>query len=181
MSEENTQRQYHVLSEKIVELYAFMQRIKSELAAVKHPNSPIDHFTSVADQLSAIVDATENATNTIMEETESMAGIAGELKEKIQIGEVTDRLDSLVDHSNKVFEACTFQDITGQRISKIVKTMNLLEGTLNSLVVIIGEEGIAALPVAPVDNQDQDGDISMDGPALEGEGVSQAEIDALFD
>jgi len=181
MEEEISKRQYHILSEKIVELYQYMQRIKSEIAAVKHPNSPVDHFNRVADQLNAIVQATENATNTIMGETESMTVIAGELKDKIRIDEVTERLDRLVDHSNRIFEACTFQDITGQRISKIVKTMNLLEGTLNSLVVIIGEDGIAALPITKFDAADESDDVPMDGPALDGEGVSQADIDAMFD
>ena len=58
--------------------------------------------------------------------------------------------------------------------------MNLLEGTLSSLVVIIGKDSIAALPIKP--EKTKDGEVPMDGPALKGEeSVSQADIDALFD
>jgi len=173
--------QYDELSRQIVQLYEYMERIKSEVAAVKHPNAPVDHFNKVADQLNAIVQATEDATNTIMESTEATSALAESLKDRIHIDEVTKDLDKIVEHSNRVFEACTFQDITGQRIGKIVQTMNLLEGTLSSLVVIIGKDSIAALPVRD-DEKTKDGDVPMDGPALEGEeSVSQADIDALFD
>jgi len=173
--------QYDELSRQIVQLYEYMERIKSEVAAVKHPNAPVDHFNKVADQLNAIVQATEDATNTIMEATEATSSLAESLKDRIRIDEVTQDLDKIVEHSNRVFEACTFQDITGQRIGKIVQTMNLLEGTLSSLVVIIGKDSIAALPVR-AEEKNMDGDIPMDGPALEGdESVSQADIDALFD
>jgi len=181
MTDNITKNQYDELSRQIVQLYEYMERIKSEIAAVKHPNAPVDHFNKAADQLAAIVQATEDATNTIMEATEATSGIAEVLKDKIRIDEVDDELDHIIENSNKVFEACTFQDITGQRISKIVKTMNLLEGTLSSLVVIIGKDSIAALPVQ-AEEKLKDGDVVMDGPALEGEeSVSQADIDALFD
>lgn len=179
MTENITAQQYAELSRQIVRLYDYMERIKDQLAAVKHPNAPIDQFNKVADQLDAIVAATEDATNSIMEATESSMSIAEEIKDAVP-AEVVPKLDEIVANSSRVFEACTFQDITGQRISKIVETMNLLEGTLNSLVVIIGKDSIAALPVKAKDKP-KDGDAPMDGPALEGEGVTQADIDALFD
>ncbi|OEJ67763.1 protein phosphatase CheZ [Magnetovibrio blakemorei] len=173
--------QYDELSRQIVQLYGYMERIKSEIAAVKHPNSKVDHFNKAADQLAAIVTATEEATNTIMAATEATSTIAEKLKDHIRIGEVTDDLDLIIDNANKVFEACTFQDITGQRIGKIVQTMNLLEGTLSSLVVIIGKDSIAALPVQPTDKDEHNGE-AMHGPALASEeSVSQADIDAMFD
>ncbi|MBL4615262.1 MAG: protein phosphatase CheZ [Magnetovibrio sp.] len=173
--------QYDELSRQIVQLYEYMERIKSEIATVKHPNAPVDHFNKVADQLNAIVQATEDATNTIMEAAEESTNLVQSLKERILIDEVTVDFDKIIANSNRIFEACTFQDITGQRISKIVKTMNLLEGTLSSLVVIIGKDSIAALPVAKVDKT-EDGEVAMEGPALEGEeSVSQADIDAMFD
>ena len=176
-----TKQQYEELSRQIVQLYDYMERIKEEIAAVKHPGAPVDHFNKVADQLNAIVDATENATNVIMEATEESAAIAQDLNDRIKIDEVDDALDKIIANANKVFEACTFQDITGQRISKIVKTMNLLEGTLSSLVVIIGKDSIAALPVKEDEKDEKDG-LPLDGPALEGDDtVSQDDIDALFD
>lgn len=181
MTENITAKQYEELSRQVVQLYEYMERIKSEIATVKHPGAPVDHFNKVADQLNAIVSATEDATNTIMEATEASSTIAAEIKDLIRVDEVTERLDQITANSNRIFEACTFQDITGQRISKIVTTMNLLEGALSSLVVIIGKDSIAALPVQEGEKA-ADGDAPLEGPALEGEeSVSQADIDAMFD
>jgi chemotaxis protein CheZ len=180
MTDQIHTKQYEELSRQIVQLYAYMERIKTEIAAVKHPNAPVDHFNKVADQLHAIVQATEEATNTIMAATEATSAIAESLRGEVSAEEKAKQLDKISFHANRVFEACTFQDITGQRISKIITTMNLLEGTLSSLVVIIGKDSIAALPVKT--EKPKDGEVPMDGPALEGEeSVSQADIDALFD
>ena len=179
MTDHITHQQYEELSRQIVRLYDYMERIKDQLAAVKHPNAPVDQFNKVADQLNAIVRATEDATNSIMEATESTMSIAQAIKSLVP-EDAAPRLDEIVENSNRVFEACTFQDITGQRISKIVETMNLLEGTLNSLVVIVGKDSIAALPVKKQEGLN-DGE-AMHGPALDSEEhVSQADIDALFD
>lgn len=181
MTDAITKAQYEELSRQIVQLYEYMERIKAEIAAVKHPNAPVDHFNKAADQLDAIVQATEDATNAIMEATEDTSAIADGLRGKTEDADILQDLDKIATNANTVFEACTFQDITGQRISKIVKTMNLLEGTLSSLVVIIGKDSIAALPVAQPEEVPA-GEVRMDGPALEGEEtVSQADIDALFD
>lgn len=175
-----TDAQYRELSRQVVQLYDYMSRIKEQLAAVKHPGAPVDQFNKVADQLDAIVGATEDATNLIMEATEDTMTQASDVKAQVP-EELQPKLDKIVENSSHVFEACTFQDITGQRISKIVETMNLLEGTLNSLVVIIGKDSIAALPVHK-EKEPKDGEAPMHGPALDGEeSVSQADIDALFD
>jgi len=181
MTENITAKQYAALSRQVVQLYEYMERIKTEIASVKHPDVEDDHFHKVADQLNAIVKATEVATNSIMEAAEASSKIAEKLKGDISAAEKATCLDQIVANSNQVFEACTFQDITGQRISKIVTTMNLLEGALSSLVVIIGKEGIAALPVHR-SKPSANGEAPLDGPALDGdERVSQADIDAMFD
>ncbi|HEB79322.1 MAG TPA: hypothetical protein ENI79_02460 [Rhodospirillales bacterium] len=174
--------QYATLKVEVVRLFEHLQKIKKEVAAIKHPRSNIDCFSSVADQLNAIVKATEEATETIMESTEDVMGVVDDLKEEIKYEGASVHFDKITEKTNLVFEACSFQDITGQRISKIVKEMNLIEGALNSLVVIIGEEGLKALPLEGAGiHESEDGDVPMHGPQLEGEGVSQEDIDKLFD
>lgn len=175
-------QQYVILKKEVVHLFEHLQKIKKEVASIKHPHSKMDHFNTVADQLSAIVSATEDATETIMEAAEGVNKITGELREEIKYKGAVDTFDRITDKTNLIFEACSFQDITGQRISKIVKEMNLIEGTLNSLVVILGENGLEALPLEEkvIDNGSGD-DIDMHGPDLNGQGVSQDDIDKLFD
>lgn len=174
--------QFATLKEQVIKLFVYLQKVKQEIASIKHPRSKVDHFNTVADQLDAIVDATEEATNTIMESTESITDAVADLKGRIDTPEAGESFARIAECASSIFEACSFQDITGQRISKIVNTINLIEGTLNSLVVIIGEKGLAALPLdEEADDRTEDGEESLHGPALEGEGVTQEEIDKMFD
>lgn len=174
--------QHDLLKAEVVKLFEHLQKIKHEVASIKHPLSEINHFHTVADQLTAIVEATEEATEIIMEATEDIGNSATELGKGADAKGVVEYSGRITDKTNQIFEACSFQDITGQRISKIVKEMNLIEGTLNSLVVILGEEGLKTLPLVDKEIDDGSGDdIAMHGPELDGEGVSQDEIDKMFD
>lgn len=176
-------QQYEALKNEVVRLFEAVQKIKAEIASIKHPKSDFDHFDTVADQLQAIVGNTENATEEIMASTESILNAVRDAETAQDHDALQVALGEVAMSTNKIFEACSFQDITGQRISKIVKTMNLIEGTLNSLVVIVGEQALAALPtdvVKEVESSDKEGE-PLHGPALEGEGISQADIDKLFD
>ncbi|OHC75707.1 MAG: hypothetical protein A3G18_03350 [Rhodospirillales bacterium RIFCSPLOWO2_12_FULL_58_28] len=173
--------QYDILKKEVVHLFEHLQKIKKEVASIKHPNLNIDHFGTVADQLTAIAKATEDATETIMESTEGINDVILELREQIKYAGAAYYFDKMAGKISLIFEACSFQDITGQRIAKIVKEMNLIEGTLNSLVVILGEGGLAALPLDEKKiNDGSDGDVVMTGPQLNNEGVSQSDIDKLF-
>ena len=39
----------------------------------------------------------------------------------------------------QIFEACNFQDVTGQRISKVVKTLQLIDNRVSQLLHTFGE------------------------------------------
>jgi len=80
-----------------------------------------------------------------------------------------------------IFEACSFQDITGQRISKVIETLSVIEQRLNRLGEVWGSDG-SSLPTeadqeAPAFDDDNP---TMSGPALEGEGIDQEGVDALL-
>ena len=68
----------------------------------------------------------------------------------------------------KIFEACNFQDVTSQRVAKVLATFAGLEQQIARAL-----EALTRLPAAP----------PLHGPGLPGEGghVSQGEVDALFD
>lgn len=174
--------QYEALQSEIVKLFGHIQKVKEEIASIKHPQANIDHFATIADKLDAIVETTEKATSDIMEATEAILDLVNKAHVMVSGGEVGKIFNDITDCANHIFEACSFHDLTGQRISKIVRTMNLIEGSLNSMVVIVGEKAIAALPVTVKDiDATQNGDAPMHGPQREGHGVSQADIDKLFD
>src|SRR5205085_2843213 len=82
-----------------------------------------------------------------------------------------------------IFEACNFQDLTGQRISKVMTTMKFIENHINVMMDIWG--GVDAIKShAPPIVDTREGDARLlNGPKLEGDvgHASQDDIDALFD
>ena len=77
-------------------------------------------------------------------------------------------------------EACNFQDITGQRITKVVNTLKFVEERIDAMIEIWGEDDIAE--VDPSVTPDSEGDSALlNGPALGDEGIDQNDIDKLFD
>lgn len=175
-------QQLDSLKAEILRLFELIQKIKQEIASIKHPKASTDHFNTVADQLNAIVGTTEMATQDIMEATEAIQNAAAEVRSHPEAAAFAESLGKINDATGRIFESCSFHDLTGQRISRIVRTMNAIEGTLNQLVVIVGEQGLAALPLAEkkVEQEDECG-TPLHGPALEGQGFSQEDIDKLFD
>jgi len=169
------------LQHEIVGLFKNIQKIKSELASIHHPESESNLLVSAADQLNAIAEETTTATEDIISAAESIQNINTGLLSEIKFGGAKPKFKEIEQHVNRIIKACAFHDITGQRISKIVNTINLVEGTLNSLVVILGKDGLAALPVETKSIYHLDGDIELHGPEIGGPETSQDDIDKIFD
>jgi chemotaxis protein CheZ len=166
------------LKAQLTGLLRYIQRVRLEIAAISNPSDEDYHFNSMGDQLDAIVAATEKATDTIMEAMERNNQLVEELRGKVQKGGAP-ILDKIAENSQEVFEACSFQDITGQRVNKVVKSITYVEERVNALVEVWGREEIDKIEVA-LEEKTEDEKL-LDGPQLEGKGLSQDEIDALFD
>ena len=137
-------------------------------------------FDSMGEQLDAIVQATEQATNRIMESVEKNDEAVSKLRESITDPAQTALLDQIVENGNNAIEACSFQDITGQRVNKVVKSITYVESRVTSLVELWGREQLAGVEV-PDDPNVTAEDKLMNGPQLEGSALSQDEVDSLFD
>lgn len=152
-------------------------RAKAEIAALKVEDIRDAHIPSATDELDAIVDHTAHATNEILDCCETLEQLQPELS-----GEAADKLQGAV---TRIYEACSFQDITGQRIGKVVTALKAIEGRIASVVsAASGMPGPNAAPVsaaAPAqDNKRTEGEKLANGPQLPGSGVSQSEIDRLL-
>lgn len=152
---------------------------KKEIAAVRHPASASDRLLVAADELDAVVAATEQATQTILQSAESLDAMAERIKQCTSDDFVSKTADEMRELTIRVFEACNFQDITGQRITKVVTTVKFIEERVNAMIDIWGPESFAEIDVAESPSKDPDHDL-LSGPQLGPEGVSQEDIDKLF-
>lgn len=168
-----------MLRKDILMLFKFMQRIKEELAAVRQPTGETDHFQSMSDELDAIVGATESATNTILEGAEKIDEAAVKISELVGGPEVEQQIATINGQVGQMFEACSFQDITGQRVGKVVRSLKFIDERVTAMVDLWGESELAQVEIALEEDQGEEAGL-LNGPQLDGEGVSQAEVDQLF-
>lgn len=161
--------------DELRDLLGFIKTAKDELIGVQAKSLSNRDIPDANVQLDAVVTATDEAANTIMDAAEQLEHMSENME-----GEEAEKLSNL---SINLFQASSFQDITGQRITKVNRTLVELEARLNSLADAIGDDFIAE----PEDGIETDSDgvavndvDLLNGPQLEGEGNSQAEIDALL-
>ncbi|MBE7638491.1 chemotaxis protein CheZ [Sneathiella sp. P13V-1] len=148
------------------DLVQFIVNARAEISQIKPADIKQDKLPRAGKELDAIVQATESATNQIMEATE-----------RIMDARVTEA-DVVNDACMEIFEACSFQDITGQRISKVVSTLEYIESYLDKLSSAWGHDDKGEAP----SEDDRTGEAALlNGPALEGEGVDQNYVDSMFD
>ena len=168
-----------VLKRELDGLLHYLNRIRSKIAAIGCPADEEHGFDSMGDQLDSIVNATADATNTIIESVEKNNIIADKLRETIKDPVVLSALDEMGKNSSNVFEACSFQDITGQHISKVVKSITYVEERVNSLIDFWGRDELDSIYVAAEEKTEDEK--LLNGPQLEGQGLSQDDINSLFD
>ena len=77
-------------------------------------------------------------------------------------------------------EACSFQDLTGKRITKVVGTMKFVEERVNAMAELCGRDEVEALADDWDLSERRDDGMPLEGPQRAGEGISQDDIDKLF-
>ncbi len=155
-------RECQALSDHIV-------RARTEIAEIRPKDITEKRIPRAGQELAAIVQATEEATGAIMGAAEEMMS-----------ADASDSaiLKGIVDGAcMRIFEACAFQDITGQRIAKVVNTLDFIEGRLNALRTGTFAAGGEAEDAAAEVSDDRR---LLNGPALAGEGIDQSAVDALI-
>lgn len=168
-----------ILKRELVGMFGHIQRIRRELASIRTPgHEDDDHFAKMADQLDAIVESTEDATNSIMSNAEEIDDLVSKAKARIGDAETNALLDQVTDRVNSMFEACSFQDLTGQRVTKVVRSLKFIEERVNTLIKMWGREELAQV-VVEIQEQDPDKAL-LNGPQRKGLAVTQDDVDAMF-
>ncbi|GER08133.1 hypothetical protein JCM17843_24430 [Kordiimonadales bacterium JCM 17843] len=160
---------------EVREILDFIARARDELSSMRPKTMTDKHIATARDELDAVVAHTEEAASRIMDAADSLGEIAGDVE-----GPNGEKLFTL---STEIFEASSFQDITGQRVSKVVSVLRHIEDRLSALALAIGDT------VVHEDEDerifDEGGEVVNEealkhGPQLNGKGNSQDDIDALL-
>lgn len=180
-------RLYH----EVEKLGRYIRAAKAEIAALNPADIREEFLPTAADELDAIVQATEKATGEIMDATELveevMAGLDGPEPDPAAAAQ------ALQDVTTRIYEACSFQDITGQRITKVVRMLKSIEARVDGLVRAFDPEAHAAAKGHDLQaagnygrrtaaaTGDRDGDAALlNGPQSDEGAMKQDDIDALL-
>jgi chemotaxis protein CheZ len=155
-------------------------RAKEELASIQHPLAENSKVEAASNELDEIVRATEHATNQILEANEKIEREVHKLASTHHNDEeVVLATDHVACEVIKILEASNFQDITGQRVTKVVRTLRFIESRILAMIDIWGIEAFADLPIE--DDFANGAEKLMNGPQIGNAGITQADVDALFD
>jgi chemotaxis protein CheZ len=133
-------------------------------------------------ELDAVVDSTERATQQILEAAESIDEAANTLSASLKREPDQALTSDIRDHVVRIFEACNFQDVSGQRIAKVLATLTFVEDRVSRMLKIWGGRDAIDNYAAAADAEHDIERKLMNGPKLNGDRghVSQQEIDAMF-
>jgi chemotaxis protein CheZ len=156
------------LLSEVEELARTVATARAEIAALQADDITASHIPSATDELDAIVEHTAEATNIILECCETLDALGPTLT-----GEAA---QAVQDVTTRVYEACGLQDITGQRITKVVTTLQAIERKVAQIVEVFGRGMRENMPVAAAD----DADTLLNGPQMPASAMGQSDIDALL-
>jgi chemotaxis protein CheZ len=160
-----------------------ISRTKREIAVLHGKSFNGEEMAKVNGELGAVVGGTEQATQQILEAAEAIDQSASALlkvnspdQQKLLSEEILERVVS-------IFEACNFQDLTGQRISKVMATMKFIENHITVMMDIWGGVDAIKAHAPPIVDTREGDEKLLNGPKTEGDvgHASQDDIDALFD
>jgi chemotaxis protein CheZ len=160
-----------------------INRTKMEIAVLHGKSFDGDEMAKVNGELGAVVGGTEEATQQILAAAEAIDNASTALGKVTSPDQQKQMLEEIGDNVVAIFEACNFQDLTGQRISKVMNTMKFIEKHIMEMMEIWGGvDAIKAHVPEKVDDRGEDEKL-LNGPKLEGDigHASQDDIDALFD
>ena len=151
-------------------LLSLIQRARTEVVEIGSPEIRDRHLPVANEELDAVVAATESAADAFLSAAEQLEAIASESE-----GAAAEKL---TDIATSIYEASGFQDITGQRIGKVVGCLQLVENRVMRMAKMLAGETLEDEPLALVDNRPDAG--LLNGPGLGSEVGSQEDIDALL-
>jgi chemotaxis protein CheZ len=163
---------------EVAELGRTIAAAKAEIAALRVDDINHSHIPSATDELDAIVAHTAEATESILETCETLDRVAGELSAETE----RNLAAQLQEATTRIYEACSFQDITGQRITKVVATLKTIECKVTEIISAFGDRrpGVVSIATPAAPNRPPEGEALLHGPQLPASAMDQTDIDRLL-
>lgn len=136
------------LETHVVLLYDLMQKMRADLSVLTQADGDKPMLDSVADQLIEIAEDSESASTTVLNANDTISGIAENMIREIKYTGARHQFQQIVDASDRIVDACEVQSEANARIASVINTINLVEGTLNSLVVKVGDGTVTGVDTA---------------------------------
>jgi len=154
------------------EISDYIKAMKAEIAGLQFNELKHTRIPAAGQELDAIVKATAAASNTIMECAEAvLAADASDPGFKAMVDQ-----QMLI-----VFDACSFQDITGQRVAKVIETLAHIEARVSRFTEALRTKDtgqfVSADERASAERRER---LMLHGPQRDGDGNAQSEIDRLM-
>jgi chemotaxis protein CheZ len=172
------------LYQQLLSLATYIEMARQDVAAIRPTDIQASKIPAVTDDLDAIVLSTEEATSVILDAAEKLENVASKIDGESQT--------IVNDAVTRIYEACNFQDLTGQRITRVVKAVKDIEVKVEALVTALHDQlGLAADELAALTavketaskaraaSKKTDADL-LNGPQNGTGAKSQEEIDRLF-
>lgn len=148
----------------------YIARTRQEIAVLRPNDIRAERIPAAGAELEAIVRHTEAATHQIMEAAETI--MTADPSDPVAYKALVD--EKVMD----IFQACSFQDITGQRVQKVVDTLQHIESRVARFAHVMGVQDAGFDEDDPREQRKKA--LLLNGPALNGPEVRQDEIDAMF-
>ncbi len=155
---------------ELMEIADYISHMRTEIAALRANEMTRDRIPMAHEELGNVLQATAGATNTIMEAAEAMLALPDDAGYR----------DSVEAQINTIFEACAFQDITGQRIAKVVEALRNFELRLARFASAVRARDEGGIDAREAERQERADRLLLNGPQPNGPATAQDDIDALF-
>ena len=161
---------------EVEDIARYITHAKAEIAAIASQETATaggKNIASASLELTEVVRHTEEATNAIMDNAEAIMQLAAGMSDVASSAKINA-------HAISVLEACSFQDITGQRIKKVLKTLEQIEFRIGNLVKLFGGTLPEGYQLGEIETSTRRPDEDLlNGPQLSG-APNQDDVDKLF-
>lgn len=162
----------------IIEMSKAIAKTREEIKSIKPEDDSDNQLISASEELGAIVESTEAATNTILEAAEEIQEAAWILREAGAENTTCDTIDT---KTTDIYTACSFQDITGQRTTKVVQALCYIENRVNAMIDIWGlDDHKSGTTPRPDESKTRPDAHLLNGPAKLGEELQQDNVDDML-